>query len=92
MGILLISSFSISLFDYYYSFGGKPNFFGGGYGSIITVIMSCCIFSIFYDLDIKNDIVNNVIGYLGALTLEIYLGYIIANKITNKIINDFFII
>lgn len=88
--VLLAVSFGISMLDFYFVEGGPFRGIGGGYGSIITVAISTCVFSLFYNVDMKGKLVNKVIVFISGITLEIYLGYIISDRITKIILTKYF--
>jgi surface polysaccharide O-acyltransferase-like enzyme len=88
--LVLLAVFGVSSVDHYFSEGGPPHFYGGGYGSLITVLITTLIFYLFYDVRMKNRAVSWVFKYLSSITLEIYLGYIISGVIANRIITSSF--
>lgn len=83
IGIVLIASFGISLIDFKYSKGGNPQFFGGGYGSALTVLLSVCIFALFYNLNVRQRTLQALAGFVSGMTLNIYLGLIVSDKLTS---------
>ncbi len=85
-----MSAIGISLVDYYFSAGGTARAIGGGYGSIITIIITTCIFALLYDTDVKQKVASKTIVFISGVTLEIYLGYIVSDRFTNDIITNYF--
>ncbi|MGN1371424.1 MAG: acyltransferase [Candidatus Coprovivens sp.] len=58
----------------------------GGYGSILTIILTILIFLTFYDIDIKNKIISKLITSISLCSLDMYLfSYLIDIKVYEKI-------
>lgn len=86
--VMVIAQGGVSIIDYYYSEGGKPIFFGGGYGSLLVLLSVFTIFGTFYDIEIHNHIVQNIVEYIGKITLNIYFGLVISDNLTQKIVGE----
>lgn len=58
----------------------------GGYGNIITVILSTLIFLTFYDIDIKNKIIKKIVTSISLCSLDMYLfSYLVDKKVYQTI-------
>ncbi|MWC27308.1 hypothetical protein [Paenibacillus sp. MMS18-CY102] len=80
----------MSLLDFHFAGGGPFRGIGGGYGSILTVIISFSIFGLLYKIDLHSRVINSVLSFVGAITLEIYLCYMVADKLSGEIVKDAF--
>lgn len=87
--ILMVVPLAISSFDYLYSKGNTTIFMGGGYGSIITVLITVAIFQLLCNVTIKSDRICRIITYFSGLTFNIYLGLMISDKYTQLIMQKF---
>lgn len=87
---LLFITMSISLFSYWYADGKIGMVYGGGYASIINVIISVTIFLLFYKIKNVNNILNKMFKWISNRTLEIYLSLVIADFYTRQIMNILF--
>ena len=79
----------ISVLDFIFSKNGPANFIGGGYGNLITVIVTTCVFGLLYKIKFKNKIVTAITKYCASLTFETYLSLSISDILTQKIIHNF---
>jgi surface polysaccharide O-acyltransferase-like enzyme len=61
----------------------------GGYGSIITVIISIIVFITFYDKDIKNKFLNKIVTIISLTSLDIYLLSFLVDKLFYPYIKTF---
>lgn len=88
--LLLLTSIGISTIDYLAVNGATPKFYGGGYGSIITVSISFYIFLLFYKVNLKKGLVSKCVKYFSSLSLNIYLGLAVSNILTSILIKSHF--
>lgn len=86
--ILLGTAFILAGFDYWASGGGQPHCYGGGYAGLPVLIMTFSVFVLFYNFEIKTLWVRRVLKRMSGLTLEIYLGLIVSDTITRKIMES----
>ena len=77
--IIIYSMCYDSIFDWSYM---------GDYNGILTVITTLLIFSLFYDIDIKNKIIRFFIQDIAKLSLDMYLISYIFDIIIYKIVLD----
>lgn len=61
------------------------------YNSFTVFINSTLIFLLFYDIDIKNKVLQNIIKYTSNITLDIYLASSLIDKIIYPIFNNKFL-
>lgn len=85
--ILILTILIISCIDYTYSKGSQAMFYGGGYGSIISIIISTCIFNIFYNINIKNKFISRTINFAASITFETYLALALSDRFTDIVIS-----
>lgn len=57
------------------------------FNSLTTFLSSTLIFVLFYDIDIKNDIIRKIILYISNISLDIYLASSLVDKIIYPIFN-----
>lgn len=84
--ILIITIIIVTCLDFTYSKGGKATFYGGGYGNIVSMIVTACIFSIFYNIVISNKLIAKIIKFGASLTLETYLALALSDRFTEKVL------
>lgn len=58
------------------------------YNSLPTFINAILVFLLFYDVEIKNKILQKVLSYLSIISLDIYLGSSLIDKILYPIFNS----
>lgn len=80
------TALAISCVDYVFSSGGVPHCYGGGYGGLPAVIITFSLFALFYDIDLKSRPFKRTFKFISSITLEIYLGLAISDKITKDFI------
>lgn len=85
--ILLLTVITISLLDFIYSKGGTAQFYGGEYGSVIAVIITTCIFHIFYRVTIQNKKIAKIVKFSASITFETYLSLALSDRFTDIVIN-----
>lgn len=85
--ILICTLVFIACLSFTYSKGGSAKFVGSGkYGNLISVIITTCIFNIFYNINIKN-FLSKCFEFCASFTYEIYLCLCISDIFTRKIMN-----
>jgi surface polysaccharide O-acyltransferase-like enzyme len=78
IAFLVIIAESIICFAWAYSNGNVFRVIFTGWGTLPNLIVSVLIFLLFYDIDIKQKVCQNIFKVISKLTLEIYLiSYII---------------
>lgn len=73
-----------------YVTGDSIKTIGGGYGSIIVVAITFCIFSILYNVDVNAVPVKKVLKYISSLTLGMYLALIVSDYYTSRLMSKWF--
>ena len=78
----------ISVLDFIFSQKGPAVFIGGGYGNLISVIITTCIFGLLYKINLKTKFFKATTKYCASLTFEAYLSLGISDILTQKIIHN----
>lgn len=86
--ILCLTVALISCLDFIYSKGGTAQFYGGGYGSVIAVIITSCIFNLLYNVTVQNKKIANILKFSASLTFETYLALALSDRFTDIVINS----
>ena len=89
MSALLGFPLLIACADYYYTSPKTTSFIGGGYGSVLTVLIAVAIFALCYNISIQNRMICMAWSYLSTLTLNVYLGLIISDKYTRMAVSAY---
>jgi hypothetical protein len=83
--IIIIVSFSAiivleSALTFYFSKGGNFVTAIGEYSSILVIFSATLFFLFFYNVDIKNNVISNILKKISSVTLDIYLASYIVDK------------
>lgn len=80
---LILLLFLTQILTFSYSYISTIDF-----SSLMTYLSSIIVFLIFYDIEIKNEKIKNITKYMSSITLDIYLGSSLIDKIIYPIFNE----